>query len=553
MFQWSKRQGVYRSSYKNALRMTVTENNIAYRTADFVQQQEMDFVIGIEIRLSDNHPCDDICDDLAGVYPKKFKFTGWHPFCRCYTIPKLAEREELNKWARMSKEERAGYHFKGEVRSMPKKFTDWVERNTERIKSAKSLPYFIKDNSSLVKTATIASDDLSELALMLGVDAGEPMKHEQADMKHPNPHYGEAEEYGINCQSTVVAYELRRRGLPVEAYGKTIDCMGEKLAYNTRAAWIDKDGKIPTPIICKQKIKSRTVDRRGVVRHTYTGIDDIWEEFLSQTSEEGRYHLRWSWEKKNTGHIITMETAKDGTRRFYDPQTGRESGTVLPWIWSKGKALIDLRKGITVYRVDNLRPNPLVVKGVVKKVGSADVAPFMTAEQKEWWANNVEKKATVGVNGNTSLLDWKEKYKKCDFTPETNKSLFRKMGKELSKSSLRSQWSENDVFLKNAYTKSLRINKDALDCLIYHAYTKEELFAISYLRSNLQNLKNAKYCYINMQRKNYKKKIADGAIHIVSYDFEYEGKMFEVKTEVIRMKSNKHSKQLEIPYSLKEK
>lgn len=139
-------QGVYRSSYKNALRMTVTENNIAYRTADFVQQQEMDFVIGIEIRLSDNHPCDDICDDLAGVYPKKFKFTGWHPFCRCYTIPKLAEREELNKWARMSKEERDGYHFKGEVRSMPKKFTDWVDRNAERIKSAKSLPYFIKDN-----------------------------------------------------------------------------------------------------------------------------------------------------------------------------------------------------------------------------------------------------------------------------------------------------------------------------------------------------------------------------------------------------------------------
>lgn len=153
-------QGVYRSSYKNALRMTVTENNIAYRTADFVQQQEMDFVIGIEIRLSDNHPCDDICDDLAGVYPKKFKFTGWHPFCRCYTIPKLAEREELNKWARMSKEERAGYHFKGEVSSMPKKFTDWVDRNAERIKSAKSLPYFIKDNSSFIKAATNTSKTL---------------------------------------------------------------------------------------------------------------------------------------------------------------------------------------------------------------------------------------------------------------------------------------------------------------------------------------------------------------------------------------------------------
>lgn len=28
---------------------------------------------------------------------------------------------------------------------------------------------------------------------MLGVDVGEPMTHDQADMKHTNPHYGEAE------------------------------------------------------------------------------------------------------------------------------------------------------------------------------------------------------------------------------------------------------------------------------------------------------------------------------------------------------------------------
>ena len=67
----------------------------------------------------------------------------------------------------MSKEERAGYHFKGEVRSMPKIFTDWVDRNAERIKSAKSLPYFIKDNSSFIKVATNASEDISELGFML--------------------------------------------------------------------------------------------------------------------------------------------------------------------------------------------------------------------------------------------------------------------------------------------------------------------------------------------------------------------------------------------------
>ena len=73
------------------------------------------------------------------------------------------------------------------------------------------------------------------------------------------------------------------------------------------------------------------------------------------------------------------------------------------------------------------------------------------------------------------------------------------------------------------------------------------------MRDNLHDLKDAKYSYINMQRKNYKKKIADGVKHMVSYNFEYNGKVYELKTEVLRKKSNKHRTLQEIPYSLKEK
>lgn len=40
-------QGVYRSSYKNALRLAATETNIAYNTADYIRWQQMDFVVGI--------------------------------------------------------------------------------------------------------------------------------------------------------------------------------------------------------------------------------------------------------------------------------------------------------------------------------------------------------------------------------------------------------------------------------------------------------------------------------------------------------------------------
>ena len=47
-------RGVYRSSHKNALRMTGTETNMAYRTADHERIQDLDFVVGIRVVLSTN-------------------------------------------------------------------------------------------------------------------------------------------------------------------------------------------------------------------------------------------------------------------------------------------------------------------------------------------------------------------------------------------------------------------------------------------------------------------------------------------------------------------
>lgn len=146
-------QGVYRSSYKNAIRMTGTENNMAYRTADHEKWGKLDFVIGIEIRLSNNHtlngkPFHDICDEMAGKYPKDFKFTGWHPQCRCFAIPILADWEEQLKVMDMQDagEDLSDYHYTGEVTEMPEGYSKWMEDNAERIANAKSLPYFIKDN-----------------------------------------------------------------------------------------------------------------------------------------------------------------------------------------------------------------------------------------------------------------------------------------------------------------------------------------------------------------------------------------------------------------------
>ena len=150
-------QGVYRSSYKNARRLAATEGNIAYRTADHERWLNSDFVVGYEIHLSNNHTCLNdqgkavrfhcMCDDLQGKYPKQFKFTGWHPHCRCFATPILKTEEEMARDTQLILEGKEPLpQSENEVKTMPKVFETWMERNQERIANAKSLPYFIKDN-----------------------------------------------------------------------------------------------------------------------------------------------------------------------------------------------------------------------------------------------------------------------------------------------------------------------------------------------------------------------------------------------------------------------
>ena len=145
-------QGIYRSSYKNALRLTATEINMAYRTADYYRWLQLDFVVGIEVKLSNNHtikdpktgqriPFYDMCDELQGKYPKTFMFTIWHPNCRCLAIPILKTTDEFFDKTKSSK---------NEVKEIPKQFNDWYNKNKDRINNAKSVPYFLKDNQKLL-------------------------------------------------------------------------------------------------------------------------------------------------------------------------------------------------------------------------------------------------------------------------------------------------------------------------------------------------------------------------------------------------------------------
>lgn len=144
--------GQYRSSYRNAQRFTRTETNMAYRTADFERWAQLNFVVGIEIKVSNNHSERDICDELAGRYPKDFKFVGWHPNCRCHAVAILASDEEISMLTDMilAGEDVSRFRSKEEVKRVPKEFVLWIKNNQDRISKATSLPYFIRDNSKYV-------------------------------------------------------------------------------------------------------------------------------------------------------------------------------------------------------------------------------------------------------------------------------------------------------------------------------------------------------------------------------------------------------------------
>lgn len=152
-------RGIYRSSYKNAMRLTRSETNMAYRTAEQDRWQRLDFIVGYRVVMSDNHPAPDICDDLSckrgdkssgkGTYPKNFVFKGWHPQCRCYLVPVMKADDELDADIERMLQGELPLPSDDSVNAIDKpnrQFYEYLGENRERIKNASSLPYWYADN-----------------------------------------------------------------------------------------------------------------------------------------------------------------------------------------------------------------------------------------------------------------------------------------------------------------------------------------------------------------------------------------------------------------------
>ena len=99
-------RGVYRSAYKNALRLTRTETNRAYQQAENARRENMDFVLGVRVQRSSSapYPC-DICEAGVGDYPVGYSWDAWHPNCLCFSTDILPSNDVSDKFFEMETED----------------------------------------------------------------------------------------------------------------------------------------------------------------------------------------------------------------------------------------------------------------------------------------------------------------------------------------------------------------------------------------------------------------------------------------------------------------
>lgn len=237
------------------------------------------------------------------------------------------------------------------------------------------------------------------------------MSFDEANELRGNPHYSEDRAYRVNCQTCVVANELRRRGFDVETLPNIKGSKLEMLSQHTEMAWIDEIGNVPKSHIAGGAYNPRVSNTGRVIYSYKTGLQ-MMNEFDAMTQDAGRYHVKWHWKKKQSSHIITFERRTDGSYLFYDPQTGIKGTSLMPWNTKE----IDTKRGLRVLRVDNLRVNPQLAKDVLTKpngkalkgiVGESGIAKLPNEKRREimqhtrnWVQSNIPQ--TTLPDGNVS-------------------------------------------------------------------------------------------------------------------------------------------------------
>lgn len=191
-----------------------------------------------------------------------------------------------------------------------------------------------------------------------GVKKGEPMSHYEANANRANPKFrrGVDDEYSRNCQTCVLAYELRRRGYDVMAGPR--DDLGTAMAATlVSVVWVDPETKT-YPV---RRINAKVQTQQQAV------------EWFEETVKQGeRYQLCVTWENTTSAHTVVLMRNNVGELVIYDPQTGEHligSGPILKRFMSHVSIQYSEVNGFSpyLYRIDNALVNIPFVQKIIRR------------------------------------------------------------------------------------------------------------------------------------------------------------------------------------------
>lgn len=220
----------------------------------------------------------------------------------------------------------------------------------------------LRDESLELKEKAVEkaiAENTQAVAKTLGIKPGKPMSFKEANELRANPNFKTGKEaYRINCQSCVVANELRRRGLNVEAMPYNGQGLQNKLASGDASVmWRTQSGAVPKEVFS---------GKIPLFKSKKKALEDL-------TKSVGRYFVT-VFIAKNLGHVFTAERERDGSLRLYDPQRGEVQELA---VWRQ----IKRKYGFRILRVDNL----IVAPGVLaeKRRMSLDMVIRESRENRE--------------------------------------------------------------------------------------------------------------------------------------------------------------------------
>lgn len=601
-------QGVYRSSYMNARRTAVTETNMAYRSADHMRQMSLDFVVGIEIHLSGNHTCKghkgvfhDICDDLQGKYPKAFKFTGWHPHCRCYTTTILKTPAEMaadEERMRQGKEPLPPESSVNYVKDVPPGFKSWMNDHQEQISTAKNLPYFLKDNGSRAEDGTYTLNKFTAQTTPAPAPTPEPKQPEPkpapnfSDMKdydEMEPYLEEllpiAKRFGLDARDikyaiqegspviarSVLSYKYESYRQAVEAWAENERQMAEKLGVKPGKPMTFKqanEGKgnphyekgsgSGYTINCQASVVAHELRMRGwnVEACMNTNAKDNLAYQLSQDTRKGWINPISGQSPKSriVKHVRNGGTVVEQIDQIIEPNKRYH----MMWNWKAKDAHI-----VTIQRTkgDIFVYDPQTGKRYSYAEWAAEVLPRIDTMETgihiyrvDNLMPNPEFAGVVAKAGTTkpSTIRYADKpagWGGVKGGPHVSKE-FKLERKELLntktvKTQPLAQPSEGVV------TKKLLRSSSVLDRFRSHCYNKEEVEAAKYIWENPDKMRFIRKSPLgegkNMEdpydMKNIQKKKDRGVKEYMIYEFDYKGKTYTLKTEL-------HEKGFEQFYSM---